>query len=241
MVIEPLKINLRNHTIFLKADWKKVFKPMESSFLIGKAMKIKKGDVLCEIGVGSGINSILAAKLGAERVYATDMNEHAIKWAIYNASLNGVADKTEFKLGNMFEPFPKKTYDIIISDTPFGPLPPKKVLDRIKFDKEMILALCCGKTGGELAIQIIKRGIKRLNPNGRIFFTLGDITDINKVEKILNKSKIMIKKISSMETPLLIKDPEYIKFLKKKGTKFKKYKNKLLFKVYVFEAKSMND
>ena len=59
---------------------------------------MKKGDKVADIGMGSGILSILAKKLGASYVYGCDTDETVIEVAKENAKKNGV--ECEFELGS---------------------------------------------------------------------------------------------------------------------------------------------
>lgn len=58
---------------------------------------MKKGDRVADIGMGSGILSILAKKLGADYVYGCDNDDTVIEVAKENAKKNGVECK--FELG----------------------------------------------------------------------------------------------------------------------------------------------
>lgn len=58
---------------------------------------MKKGDRVADIGMGSGILSILAKKLGASYVYGCDNDDTVIEVAKENARKNGV--ECEFELG----------------------------------------------------------------------------------------------------------------------------------------------
>lgn len=58
---------------------------------------MKKGDRVADIGMGSGILSILAKKLGASYVYGCDTDDTVIEVAKENAKKNGV--ECEFELG----------------------------------------------------------------------------------------------------------------------------------------------
>lgn len=52
-----------------------------------------KGKKVADAGTGSGILAVAAAKLGAESVYAFDIDELAVEAASRNAKLNGVSEK----------------------------------------------------------------------------------------------------------------------------------------------------
>lgn len=58
---------------------------------------MKKGDRVADIGMGSGILSILAKKLGASYVYGCDNDDTVIEVAKENAKKNGV--ECEFEMG----------------------------------------------------------------------------------------------------------------------------------------------
>jgi ribosomal protein L11 methyltransferase len=60
------------------------------------------GDVL-DIGCGSGILSVAALKLGANRAFGVDLQEEAIPAALENAAINGVAGRVKFALGSVSE------------------------------------------------------------------------------------------------------------------------------------------
>lgn len=54
---------------------------------------LRAGDVVADLGAGSAILSIAAAKLGAARVYAIELDGEAIPDAEANVERNGVADR----------------------------------------------------------------------------------------------------------------------------------------------------
>lgn len=63
---------------------------------------VKESDTVIDVGSGSGILGISAAKLGAKKVIMTDIDECAVKASADNAELNGV-DNAEIMLKNLLD------------------------------------------------------------------------------------------------------------------------------------------
>jgi ribosomal protein L11 methyltransferase len=62
---------------------------------------IKPGDRVVDVGTGSGILAIAAAKLGAKDVVAIDLDPVAVSSAKENAELNGVSNIVDVRLGDL--------------------------------------------------------------------------------------------------------------------------------------------
>ncbi len=73
---------------------------------------MKKGDKVADLGMGSGILSILAKKLGASYVYGCDTDETVIEVAKENAKKNG--EKCEFELGSA--DIIKEKFDFVVAN-----------------------------------------------------------------------------------------------------------------------------
>lgn len=74
-----------------------------------------KGKTVCDAGSGTGILSIMAARLGARQVFAVDNEEWAYKNALDNITLNGIFDVIDVELGTL-ERMEGKTFDIILAN-----------------------------------------------------------------------------------------------------------------------------
>ena len=96
--------------------WPEVFQPTSTSELIAQTLQTQPGEVVIDLGCGSGFFSILAAKQGASRVYAVDIMPQAVALTRRNAKRNGVASRIEAFAGSLFEPFPRVQADLIIDD-----------------------------------------------------------------------------------------------------------------------------
>jgi ribosomal protein L11 methyltransferase len=62
---------------------------------------VKPGDIVIDVGTGSGVLSIAAALLGASETRAYDLDEVAVKTAIENTKINNVDDKITVKQNNL--------------------------------------------------------------------------------------------------------------------------------------------
>ncbi|GAB6158113.1 50S ribosomal protein L11 methyltransferase [Desulfotomaculum varum] len=76
---------------------------------------IKGGETVADVGTGTGILAITAAKLGAARVLAVDLDEVAVKVARDNVRLNGVQDRVEVLHGNLLDQV-SRPVDIVIAN-----------------------------------------------------------------------------------------------------------------------------
>ena len=76
---------------------------------------VKPGCVVVDVGTGTGIFALLAAKFGARKVYAIDTNP-CIRLAHDVAKRNGLADRIEFINKSVFDlKLPEKA-DVVIAD-----------------------------------------------------------------------------------------------------------------------------
>ena len=82
---------------------------------------IKTGDVVAEIGTGTGIFALLACRFGARRVYAFEPSA-VIELAREIATANGFADRIEFIPKMSLESALPERADVIVSDV-HGVLP----------------------------------------------------------------------------------------------------------------------
>jgi release factor glutamine methyltransferase len=79
------------------------------------------GKTVADIGTGSGILGLLAARSGAT-VTAVDLNPGAVACAIGNAQRNGLADRVRVIESDVFESVPAEArFDLVITNPPFYP------------------------------------------------------------------------------------------------------------------------
>lgn len=76
---------------------------------------VKSQDIVYDIGCGSGILSIVAAKMGASKVIGVDIDELAIRASNENVRINHVEDKVKIFEGNLLDKIDGKA-NIIVSN-----------------------------------------------------------------------------------------------------------------------------
>ncbi|HJV55830.1 MAG TPA: HemK2/MTQ2 family protein methyltransferase, partial [Methylomirabilota bacterium] len=140
--------------------------PKAGSLLFCRHLHPRPGERVLEIGTGIGLAAVQAARAGAH-VIATDVVEAAVRCARENATLNGVADRVDVRLGDAFEPVRGLVFDLICTSPPQMPTPP---------DRERTDALAAADNGGPDGFRLLDRVIAgapaHLRPGGRLVFTL---------------------------------------------------------------------
>jgi ribosomal protein L11 methyltransferase len=74
----------------------------------------KKGLSILDVGTGSGILSIVAAKLGAKEVWGIDIDGVAVENARENVELNHVSDLVKIKKGSIGNL--QKKFDVVVAN-----------------------------------------------------------------------------------------------------------------------------
>lgn len=89
----------------------------ETTIMCTEALEeyLRPGDSVFDVGCGSGILSIVAAKLGAEEVIGIDMDELAVMVAKDNIKISGVEEIVEIRKGNLLDTIKGKS-DIIVAN-----------------------------------------------------------------------------------------------------------------------------
>jgi len=75
---------------------------------------IKKGDLVIDVGCGSGILSLASLLLGARKAIGVDIDERAVEESRENAERLSLKDRVEFIRGNLLKDVPVVEADIIL-------------------------------------------------------------------------------------------------------------------------------
>lgn len=141
-----------------------VYNPSDDSYLLLRAVQVAPGQSLLEIGCGSGIISIHAAKLGAS-VTAVDINPDAVECTRQNANRNGV--RVKVMEGDLFKRV-TGYFDVIAFNPPYLPTETRSTSWIEK-------SWSGGEEGSETAIAFLGQAWQHLAPGGKIYLVLSSI------------------------------------------------------------------
>ena len=171
-----------------------VYDPAEDSFLLLEAINIRKDDSVLEIGTGCGLIALECARLSAN-VICTDLNPFAVELVKKNYLMNQNILKGNFevRIGDLFSPIlSSEIFDVIIFNPPYLPTKKEELVGGW-FDK--------ATNGGKDGLLYTKRFIEELSiylkDNGSAYFVFSNLSDRDKLEKILLKSKLTFEVLKS--------------------------------------------
>lgn len=209
------------------------FRPSTVSQLLADALTIGKGDVVVDAGCGSGVLAIIAAKLGASKVYGVDAARDTVEIASANAEANGVADQTEFFEGDLFEPLPGDLRaDVVIGDVSGIP-------DEIaRASGWFPSGLAGGPSGAELPMRMLAEAKRLLEAGGRMFLPTGSLQDESSILERAKSVYTSMKQLTERHIPLpssLSEDPALLKLLKEKVIDLKQRGSRFMWTARVWE------
>jgi release factor glutamine methyltransferase len=82
-----------------------------------------------DLGTGSGIAAVFAARRGAQ-VVATDINPESARCARINALVHGLEARIEARVGDLFAPIGDDRFDLILFNPPYFRGPPRNMAER---------------------------------------------------------------------------------------------------------------
>ncbi len=117
---------------------KNVF-PVDSPFSFSSKITAKRipknAGVVLDVGTGTGVQAIIAAKRGAKKIIAIDIDENSLKNAKENVEFHKLEKIIELRKSNLFENIDKKEkFDLIISQLPFADVNYKNKIGHFLFD-----------------------------------------------------------------------------------------------------------
>ena len=129
-----------------------------------------KGKRVADVGTGSGILALAAARAGAANVTAVDINPNAALTAAENARANGLGDRFTAVCSDLLSALAYGAlFDVIISSPPSFPGEPRDIADR---------AWHAGPNYRDVA-PLFDQARERLAPGGRVYLLVSSESDLD--------------------------------------------------------------
>ena len=144
----------------------------ETEHLVEAALaRIQPGNVVVDVGTGSGaIATTLALETGA-RVFATDISTAALMVAQSNAAR--LAGSVGFLACDLAAAIRGRSIDVLVSNPPYVPATDHPSIQREVRDYEPHVALFGGPTGLEIYERLIADAARVVRPGGWLLMELG--------------------------------------------------------------------
>lgn len=137
------------------------------------------GKCVADIGTGSGILALAAARAGAAEVLALDINPHAALSALENAQANGLGDRVRAACMNLLAALPPRPrFDVIMSSPPKHAGEPRDLADR---------GWHAGPQYRDVAA-LFRQARERLKPDGCLYVMVSSDSDLDLFGRLINEA-----------------------------------------------------
>ncbi len=172
-----------------------VYEPAEDSFLFAENLRVTAGELVLDLGTGSGILAVVAAKT-AGRVVAVDLNPYAIRCAKENAKLNGVCDRVDFFQGDLFTAFSDGVqFDLVLFNAPY--LPSEAGEEATWIGR----AWAGGADGRAVVDEFIAQVPVYLKPDGRVLLMQSTLTGVEATIQAFDKQNLKAAVVAEQQLP----------------------------------------
>jgi release factor glutamine methyltransferase len=138
-----------------------------------------RGKRVIDVGTGTGILAIAAARAGSESVIATDINPNAALSARDNARHNGAGDRVTAVCMDLLSGLgPIPTFDIIISNPPKHAQEPRDLADR---------GWHAGPGHRDIA-ELFNEAYERLKPGGCLYVMFSSDSELDLIDKLIERA-----------------------------------------------------
>ena len=171
-----LKLNVYDVTFYTHPN---VYTPSDDTYLLIESLEISGGERFLDLGCGTGVVGIYAAKKGAKEVIQVDINPYAALLAKCNSVVNNVGNRVFSVVGNLFDPITENyKFDIIAFNPPYLPVD----------DEELIGKSWSGGASGRKIIDMFLRLFdKFLSCDGKVYLVGSSLSNYSLTLKTLSE------------------------------------------------------
>jgi len=145
------------------------------------------GKRVVDVGTGSGILALAAARAGAANVMAVDVNPNAALTTAENARANGLGDRVTAVCSNLLSALgPGSSFDVILSNPPFFPGEPRDIADRSWH--------ACADYR-DIA-PLFDQARERLAPGGRLYILVSSDCDLDLISALIVRARFQARLVA---------------------------------------------
>ncbi len=138
-----------------------------------------RGQRVLDVGTGSGILALAAARAGAENVIAADINPNAALNAAENARANELGDRVTAVCCNLLAALaPRPLFDVILSSPPKHAGEPRNLADR---------GWHAGPAYRDISA-LFDQARERLRPGGRLYVMVSSDSDLDLLGALIDRA-----------------------------------------------------
>jgi len=210
------------------------FRPSTISTMVAETMEVHDDDVVIDMGCGSGVLSIVAAKLGAGMVHGVDAEKGTVEVATANAAEHGVQNRTTFYQGDMFAPLPEGIEaDVLIGDVSGVPDEVAEVTGWFPS------GLSGGPSGAELPVRMLEQARRFMRKGGKLFLPTGSLQDEASILKAARDAFGRLKQLAERRIPLptdVSENPAILRMAQDKVIDITQRGSRMIWTARVWEA-----
>ncbi len=210
------------------------FRPTTISSMVAETMEVHDKDVVIDMGCGSGVLSIIAARLGAQMVHGVDAEAETVEVATANASEQDVQDRTMFYRGDMFAPLPEGIEaDVLIGDVSGVPNEIAEITGWVSLD------LAGGPSGAELPLRMLEQARRFMRKGGKLLLPTGSLQDEASILQAARAAFGRLKQLTERRIPLptsVSENPAILRMAQDKVIDITQRGSRMIWTARVWEA-----
>lgn len=163
--------------------------PVDSPFSFSSKITAKRipenAGIVLDVGTGTGVQAVIAAKRGAKKVIAIDVDDNSLKNIYENIKLHKLEKVIELRKSDLFDNIKDdEKFDLIISQLPFADIDYKTPVSHFLFD-----------AGFKLHERLLEGAKTHLSEGGKIFIPSGEVANEKRLNELIIKYNYKILRI----------------------------------------------